>query len=115
MILRTNSRGVDIIRPRAPINGTSRGELASALEPALTADPPKAVVDLSHVDRFDSQGLEEIVDQQARFLQLGGDLKLAEANELCRDILRVSGISDFIEVHANVESAVCSFWSRAQE
>ena len=106
---RTKSGEIDVIRPGVPINAESQDELAAALEPCVVSDSPRVVLDLSRVEQFDSVGLEEIVDQRERFLQLGGDLKLAQPNGVCQDILRITGTSEFIDVYVNVESAVKSF------
>jgi anti-anti-sigma factor len=67
------------------------------------------VCDLRKTRVMDSKGLELLLDLAATCGKNHGCLKIAGANELCRDILLVTGVSEQIEIFPDVLSAVGAF------
>ena len=100
---------VDVVQGDAPLNAEHAGEVARLLDRCLSSGRPYVVLDLDRVPLIDSAGLELLVDFQERLQQVGGALKLAAVNPLCRDVLDVTGVRASMEVFPEVLSAVGSF------
>jgi anti-anti-sigma factor len=100
---------VCVVRPQVPLAGEQCESFASTVAAALGAGRPMLVVDLHGVPLIDSAGLETLVELRERLEARGGAVKLAAVNSLCGDILRVTGIGDRFEQHAQVKTAVGSF------
>ena len=69
------------------------------------------VIDLSRTDSMTSIGLRALVVIHKIFAKSdsGKHLRVAGATTVMREIMQVTGISQFIEVHDTVEEAVTSF------
>ena len=102
-------RAVDVVRGRLSLNHEYVEELAAAFEECALGGQPLAVFDMQRVGLVDSAGLELLFDVQDGFSRRGGDLKIAAANGLCRDILKVVDDTHRLEVFDKVEEAVRSF------
>lgn len=84
-------------------------ELNRVLEDCLREPSPRVVLNLADVPLFDSLGLEWVLDAAERCAERGGQLQVAAANPLCRDILSVTGVGDRFERFDDVRAAVRSF------
>ena len=100
---------VDLIQGDESLTAEHLSEIGRLCDESLAAGQPRAVVDLSRVALIDSAGLEWLLLAQERFVQRGGSIKLAAPNELCRDILMVTGVDRHFEVFADAVSAAGSF------
>lgn len=100
---------VCVARPQTPLAGDVCAPFADAVVAALGSGRPMLVVDLHNVPLVDSTGLETLVELRNRIESRGGAVKLAAINSLCSDILRVTGVGDQFEQHAQVKQAVGSF------
>jgi anti-anti-sigma factor len=100
---------VCVVRPQAPLAGEQCAPFVAAVQNVLGAGRPMVVVDLHAVPLFDSEGLESLVALRDRLEARGGAVKLAAVNPLCADILRVTGVGEKFEQHAQVKNAVGSF------
>lgn len=101
---------IDVIRCGEALIEEHLDELSSLLSACLeTGGQPRAVLDLQLVPLLDSAGLERLLDAHDEFERLGGGLRLAAPNDLCRDILACSGLLDQVEVLSDVKTAVGSF------
>ncbi len=109
MFERVTQGAVDVIQGDAPLNVERTDEVALLLEGCLAGGRPYVVLDLDGVPLLDGAGLELLLDFQERLQQLGGALKLAGVNPLCRDILEATGIRGSFEVFPEALSAVGSF------
>lgn len=69
------------------------------------------VIDLSHTDTMTSIGLRALVVVHKILARNdnGKHLKVAGATTVMREIMQVTGISQFIEVYDSVDEAVTSF------
>ena len=67
------------------------------------------VLNLKETPLIDSAGLEALLDVQERLQERGGQVKLASANPLCREILRITGVAEHFETYPDVKGAVGSF------
>lgn len=86
-------------------------ELEKAAQKAYDEGLRDLVIDLSRTDTMTSIGLRALVVIH-KILAKGGNgshLKIAGATTVMREIMQVTGISHFIEVHDTVDEAVASF------
>lgn len=69
------------------------------------------VIDLSRTDSLTSIGLRALIIIHKVLAQSdnGKHLKIAAATPVIRELLQVTGVSQFIEVYDTVEEAVASF------
>ena len=109
MFRRTRQGAVNIISGNLPLNQENAESLVSALQQCFGEGPPRAVFDMQEVPLIDSIGLERLLDMQESFASRAGSLKLAGPNQLCRDILNVTGIANQFEIYRELKSAVGSF------
>jgi anti-anti-sigma factor len=100
---------VCVVRPQVPLAGEQCAPFLGAVQTALGTGRPMLVVDLHAVPLVDSLGLESLVTLRERLEARGGAVKLASVNSLCADILRVTGVGERFEQHAQVKNAVGSF------
>lgn len=100
---------VDVVRGDRPLNAESAPQVRKMLEDCAANGQPFVVLDLENVPLLDSAGLELLVEFREDYALLGGALKLASPNGLCREILTVTGLDESFEVLDNALSAVGSF------
>jgi anti-anti-sigma factor len=100
---------VCVVRPQVPLVADQCEAFLSTALAGVGAGQPMLVVDLHGVPLIDSAGLETLTDLRERIESRGGAVKLAAVNALCHDILRVTGVGDRFEQHAQVKTAVGSF------
>ncbi|HET6881567.1 MAG TPA: STAS domain-containing protein [Pirellulales bacterium] len=109
MFERRRQGAVDLIQGDDPVTAEHLPAIGRLCEESLGGGQPRAVLDLSRVALFDSAGLEWLLNMQERFVQRGGAVKLAAPNQLCRDILLVTGIDRHFEIFNDTVAAVGSF------
>ncbi len=100
---------VDVVRGSDRLNADHAETLRPLVDSALRHGQPKLIIDLVNVALIDSDGLDFLLDTRDLCLRRGGECKLAGAGPLCRDILRVSGVDDEIEVLPDIVAAAGSF------
>ena len=99
---------VVVLAARGPIIDGQMEELSTAFDGCIESRTTRIVLELRAVPFIDSHGLERILDFAARTDAIGGNLRLAAPNELCRDILVATRIDGMVRVYADRESAVRS-------
>ena len=109
MFERATQGVVDVIRGDSPLSAEHVPEVAGLLQDCLHNGQPYVVLDLENVPLIDGAGLELLLDFKEEYAQLGGALKLASPNPLCKEILLVTGHDESFEVHNEALSAVGSF------
>jgi anti-anti-sigma factor len=100
---------VNVIAGKEAITEPNLPELNRHLDDCLKASPARVVLNLTEVPLFDSLGLEWLLTSAERCAERGGQLQIAAANPLCRDILGATGVEDRFEHFDDVRSAVRSF------
>jgi len=100
---------VNVIRGDLPLTTDHTEQVGRLLQQCLNKGQPYAVLDLGKVPLVDSAGLELLLDFHDEFQQVGGTLKLAAPNPLCREILSITGLAESFEIFPEVLSAVGSF------
>lgn len=109
MFRRDKHGTVDVICSDEALVGERLEELERLLQACLDQGQPHVVLDLHGSPIIDSAGLELLVDTQQGYQRCGGTLKLAAPNLLCKEILDVSGVAEYFEIHKDVKQAVGSF------
>lgn len=100
---------VDVIDIGFPLTTDTVDQLESLVESIGQPGPVSLVLNLSETPLINSIGLEYLLTLQEQCLRRGGALKLAGPNQLCSDILAVTGIGESVEVFSSVVNAVGSF------
>ena len=99
---------VVVLSVRGPIVAEQMADLSAMLDGCFESRALRVVLELRGVPFIDSSGLESILDFVARMDTMGGNLRLAAPNDLCRDILAATRIDGLVHVHPDPESAVRS-------
>lgn len=91
------------------LGGPEATELNGALHKLLDAKKKHIVVDLSGVLLMNSSGLGMLIGAVTTMRNAGGDLKIASAVEKVAQVFKMTKVSNVIELHDSVKSAVESF------
>ena len=109
MFDRMKQGAVDVVSGDVPLNAENADHLRRLFTGCLTGGQPNVVFDLSNTPLIDGAGLELLLDYKEEFEGLGGALRLAGPNPLCREILAITGVGIDLEVFPDPISAVGSF------
>jgi len=109
MFEHTKQGAIDVVFGGDPLTREYVQELRDALICFADEGQPHVVIDLQGVPLIDSEGLELLLDMHELYQDLGGSLKLANANSLCSEILHISGVGQQFEMYADTGAAVGSF------
>jgi len=71
----------------------------------------KVVLDLSGVSSIDSAGIGELVLLHTRARAKNADLKCASPSQLVRDLLDLTHLDSFFEIHPSLDEALAAFQS----
>lgn len=91
------------------LGGPEASELNSALHKLLDAKKKLIVVDLGGVSLMNSSGLGMLIGAVTTMRNAGGNLKVASASEKVAQVFKMTKVSNVIELHETVKSAVESF------
>jgi anti-anti-sigma factor len=100
---------VDVISGGDRISGEHVAELGRLLEARCERGQPLIVLDFQGIALIDSAGLELLLDTQEKCQRMGGALKLAGLNVLCREVLKATGVGARFEMFRDTGGAVRSF------
>ena len=100
---------VDVLRPTDRLDADAVPELSRTVDATIGQGRPQLVIDLKGVALLDGGALEYLLDVRDRCLRRGGACKLCGPSPLCREVLRITGVADEIEVFSDVVSAAGSF------
>ncbi len=101
--------GVTVIRPDQPLQRSTVEALAVDVANATRVGLPLVVLDLTETPLIDSAGLEWLLDLDEQCGGGGGCVCLCAANELCRDILRITGVGATLRHFDDLTEALGSF------
>ncbi len=73
-------------------------DLSQAAEECVRRREFQLVLDLIKAPQVNSAALEQILDLQDRLLKFGGWLKIANANDLLKEVLRITNVSQFVSM-----------------
>lgn len=100
---------VTVLRPTGPLRAESIGPLDEEIQPMLSGGMPYIVLDLSETPLIDGAGLEWIVGLDETCCRRGGCVRICNAGELCRDILRITSVGASVQQFDDLTVALGSF------
>jgi anti-sigma B factor antagonist len=80
------------------------------VEPSLTADRPRLVLDCSRVRELDNAGVQVLLHCLEEAMKRNGDVKLASLPPAAAEILELTRIDSLFEVFESIRDAVNSFY-----
>jgi anti-anti-sigma factor len=86
-------------------------EFATTITSLIAGGSTRIIVDLSTVGYVDSATIGCLMDLYRQASAAGGSLKLAGVQKRVETMLTMTGAQNFIQVHADEDSAVKSFGS----
>jgi anti-sigma B factor antagonist len=100
----------DVMVVHAPgeLTSDTAGKFLDAVTEAVRLGPNAIVLELDQTERFDSTGLESLVDLQDRLHDGGGKLRLCGLSEVGRKIFQMTRLDSKLEVFESVIDAVSS-------
>jgi anti-sigma B factor antagonist len=109
MFEQTRQGAVSVISGDEPLNAETVDSVRELLNSCTAEGRPAVVIDMKKIPLIDSAGLELLVESRQKCISRGGIVQLAAPDQLCRDILRVTGVDNLFELHDDVVAAVGSF------
>ena len=100
---------VDIVSGDDPLTADNIDSARRILTESTQSGQPRIVLDLRKIPLIDSAGLELLIELQDECIRRGGRMQLCGANPLCRDILRITNVSQHFEQFDDAVSAAGSF------
>jgi anti-anti-sigma factor len=85
------------VAPQGPIVGPDADQLGNLLSQILGEGANAVTLDLVDVTFVDSRGLEVLMEMGERLIRAGKPLRLAGANEILREVLRLTGLAPLFE------------------
>ncbi len=86
-------------------------DFSASVTGLITAGERQIVIDLSPVGYADSATIGCLMDMYRQAIATGGALKLAGLQKRVETMLTMTGAQNFLEVHADLASALTSFGS----
>ncbi len=74
------------------------GELRDAVDACIVKREVQVVINLSSVEYLNSEALEMLLEMHTQLVRLGGWLKLAQVNNLAREIFYITAIDEVISI-----------------
>ena len=110
MKLRVFKQGaIVVLAPEEPIMGEAVEAFSEKVDEVIDEGENKIIIDFGTVPFIDSAGLEMMLAALSKARQAGGKIKVANPNAICSDILRVTRLSNFLEVYEETDEARRSF------
>lgn len=100
---------VSVLRPNGPLRGETLDPLEEKLRPLMSGGVPYLVIDLSETPLIDGAGLEWLLDLDETCCRRGGCVRIANAGELCSDILRITTVGATVQQFDDLTAALGSF------
>ena len=91
------------------------GDEVKSLEAALgvaSREAPRIVLNVSEVDRVDSEGIGMLVRYASRLRKRGGDIRLAAPQAFVVTLLKMTMLSTVFQVYPTEDGAILSFLDR---
>jgi type IV pilus assembly protein PilB len=73
-------------------------ELKTAIESCVQSRETQMVIDLGAVQKLSSVALEILLDAQDQLMRIGGYLKVAHSQPLVKEIFKITGFADFVDI-----------------
>ncbi|KPK46284.1 MAG: hypothetical protein AMK72_09985 [Planctomycetes bacterium SM23_25] len=98
-----------VIKPNGPLVGADAEHFRSRLLQALDDVQGRFVLDASAIAFVDSKGLEALVEVNDQMSATGRAMKICNATETVRQVLRMTGLAGIFEYFEEVTTAIRSF------
>lgn len=100
----------DVMVVHAPgeLTSDTAHKFVDAVTEATRRGPNAVVLELDQTERFDSVGLESLIDLQERLHETGGKLRLCGLSESGRKIFQITRLEARLEAFDSVIDAVAS-------
>ena len=98
-----------VLSLKGPLRSDVVGDLNEQVQSSLGGGLPLVVIDLSDTPLIDGDGLEWILSLDESCCRLGGCVRLCGVCELCRDLLRITGVGETMKQFDDLTSALGSF------
>ena len=105
----TQMGSVTVMSPHGAIAQDDTDAFQHVLEEQRQQSSGRIVLDFGDVAFLDSRAVETLWDFADRQHETGRSAKLASVQELCREILELTGVSPNLDIYDSAESAVRSF------
>jgi anti-sigma B factor antagonist len=86
-----------------------RTQIRDAIHVFSSNGSKKFILVLAQVEYIDSYGIGELARSYTTVRQMGGELKLAAVNEKILDMLRITRLHTFFDIHAREDEALKAF------
>jgi len=100
---------VTVVSPSGAIAQDDVDDFARVLEERRCSTNGRLLIDFGDVSFLDSRAVEAIWDFADQQHESGHIAKLAAVQELCREILELTSVSEQLDIFDSCESAVRSF------
>ena len=100
---------VIVLSPDSPLRSDTIENLEATVQSNLGGGVPFVVIDMTESPLIDGAGLEWILTLDETCCRMGGCVRLCNVCELCRDLLRITGVGQGIKVYDDVTAALGSF------
>lgn len=98
--------GAIVVHVDNPLRQDEAQRLQQQLEQPLRQGIPQVIVDMTSTPLVDGAGLEWLLDLDGQCSQAGGSVRLCGVNELCQDILLITGIGNRLEQFDTLSAAL---------
>ncbi len=104
------ANGVTVLKISGRISlGRDSQQIEWQVNDLLKANQNRVVFDLTDVHHMDSTGIGILMMCSARLKKAGGDLRVAGAQGLVGDVLRLTKVDAILGMHATADEAVKAF------
>jgi anti-sigma B factor antagonist len=104
-ITQTEINGVTVLALTGRLDGVTSHAVEQKIAGILAGGTERLVFDCSHVDYASSAGLRVFLSTAKKLQKLGGRCAFAALTPELREIFRVSGFLDVLEIHDNVAAS----------
>ena len=104
------ANGVVVLKISGRISlGRDSQQIEWQVNDLLKENKNRVVFDVTNVNHMDSTGIGILMMCAARVKKAGGDLRLAGAQGLVNDVLRITKVDSILGMHATADEAVSAF------
>lgn len=107
-ITRSQQGPVTVLSLSGPLIRDELNALVESVDECMTLGVFRIVLDIKNVPYLDSAALERIQDMVSSASKRGGDLRMAAANDICRDIFTATRMDSIVQLFDDREAAVRS-------
>lgn len=89
--------------------------LRSRLSQLIEENHKWIIIDLSKANYLSSMGVAVIVDVKLKANKIGGDVKLANVNQLIRSLLDITNVTRRMDIYPTIEDAAAAITKMIEE